>query len=61
MCQGYLHVICGVVDANDDLRCKTCILKHAVSATPAQEEPTAASAMLSPIALHAIGVPGVSA
>jgi hypothetical protein len=54
-------VMCGVVDANDDLRCKTCILKHAVSATPAQEEPTAASAMLSPIALHAIGVPGVSA
>ena len=64
MCQGYLHVMCGVVDANDDLRCKTCILKHvapATPATPAQEEPIAASPMLSPMALHAIGVPVASA
>jgi hypothetical protein len=67
MCQGYLHVICGVVDANDDLHCKTCILKHAAPttpatpATPAQEEPIAASTTLSPMALCAIGVPGASA
>jgi hypothetical protein len=61
MCQGYLHVICGVVDANDDLCCKTCILKHVAPATPAQEEPIAASTMLSPMPLPAIGVPGASA
>jgi hypothetical protein len=61
MCQGYLHVICGFVDANNDLCCKTCILKHAAPVTPTQEEPLAASTMLSPIALCAICVPGASA
>jgi len=61
MCQWYLHVICGVVDAYDDLCCKTCFLKHAAPTTPAQEEPIAASTTLSPMALRATGVPGASA